>query len=67
MAAPAAAAEPRLGRVSAFDARRGLGTVTASGGVTYGFHATAIADGTRRIDEGVGGGLHRGAGAPRSL
>jgi cold shock CspA family protein len=53
MAVPAAAAGPRLGRVTAFDARRGLGTVTAVDGAPYGFHASAIADGSRCIDEGA--------------
>ena len=53
MAGPDGSAGPRLGRVTAFDARRGLGTVTAADGATYDFHATAIADGSRRIDEGT--------------
>ncbi len=53
MASPAGGAGPHLGRVSTFDARRGLGTVTGADGRTYGFHATAIADGSRRIDEGA--------------
>ncbi len=53
MAGPAGGAGPRLGRVTTFDARRGLGTVTGADGATYGFHATAIADGSRRIDEGA--------------
>jgi cold shock CspA family protein len=52
-ARPVAAGGPRLGRVTAFDARRGLGTVTAADGAAFDFHATAIADGTRRIDEGA--------------
>jgi hypothetical protein len=30
-----------------------LGTVEDDEGTTYGFHATAIADGTRRIDVGA--------------
>jgi cold shock CspA family protein len=30
-----------------------LGTVEDDDGTTYGFHATAIADGTRRIDVGA--------------
>jgi cold shock CspA family protein len=55
-----------LGRVTSFDARRGLGTVTvnaADGAAAdgdadaeaeaYDFHATAIADGSRRIDPGT--------------
>jgi cold shock CspA family protein len=53
MAGPAGGAGPFLGRVTAFDARRGLGIVTGADGTTYGFHATAIADGSRRIDEGA--------------
>jgi cold shock CspA family protein len=39
--------------VASFDAARGLGTVEDDEGATYGFHATAIADETRRIDVGV--------------
>ena len=46
-------AGPRRGRVSAFDPRRGLGTVTDETGTEFDFHATAIADGSRRIDEGT--------------
>ncbi len=44
---------PRTGSVSRFDAHRGLGEITADDGTTYGFHCTAIADGSRRIDEGA--------------
>lgn len=50
---PASTAGPHLGRVASFDAIRGLGTVTDDGGDAYDFHATAIADGTRRIDVGT--------------
>jgi len=50
---PVGAARPRLGRVASFDATRGLGTVTDDAGADYAFHATAIADGTRRIDVGI--------------
>jgi cold shock CspA family protein len=53
MACPAGRAVAQLGRVTTFDARRGLGTVTGADGTTYGFHATAIADGSRRVDEGA--------------
>ena len=54
MAGPIPAAGPHLGRVASFDARRGLGTVEDDdGGAGFGFHATAIADGTRRIDAGT--------------
>jgi cold shock CspA family protein len=50
---PVPSAAPRLGRVTAFDARRGLGTVAGEDGVSYGFHATAITDGSRRIEVGT--------------
>ena len=50
---PVPTAGPRLGRVASFDAARGLGTVEDDAGTTYGFHATAIAGGTRRIDVGA--------------
>ncbi len=53
MAGPVGAAGPRLGRVASFDAARGLGTVTDETGAVYTFHATAIADGSRRIDVGT--------------
>ena len=53
MAGPAAAAGPRHGRVTSFDAARGLGTVHDDAGPAYGFHATAIADGSRRIEVGA--------------
>jgi cold shock CspA family protein len=38
------------GRVTAFDDHRGRGEVQA-GGLTYPFHCTAIADGSRTIPE----------------
>ena len=41
------------GTVTAFDDPRGLGEVTAADGVTYPFHCTAIADGTRTITVGA--------------
>ena len=50
---PAPAAGPLLGRVASFDADRGLGTVAAETGGEYAFHATAIADGSRRIEVGA--------------
>ena len=37
------------GKVTAFDEGRGRGVVTSEGGSTYEFHATRIADGSRRI------------------
>jgi cold shock CspA family protein len=39
--------------VTSFDATRGLGTVTDDHGASFGFHATAIADGSRAIDVGT--------------
>jgi len=39
--------------VASFDARRGLGTVIDAEGAEFAFHATAIADGSRRIDPGT--------------
>jgi cold shock CspA family protein len=52
------------GRVTAFDARRGVGRITVEGdapggaahryvGSDYHLHCTAIADGTRRIEVGA--------------
>jgi cold shock CspA family protein len=41
--------ERRAGRVTEFDAHVGLGEVE-SGGDTFLFHCTQIADGTREID-----------------
>jgi cold shock CspA family protein len=43
----------RHGRITAFDARRGWGTVTDPEGTEFEFHATAIADGSRLIDPGT--------------
>ncbi len=45
--------DPRPGVVSAFEEERGLGTITDEAGVAYGFHCTAIADGTRSIEVGA--------------
>jgi cold shock CspA family protein len=41
------------GTVTAFDAPRGIGEVTADDGSRYPFHCTAIADGTRTIPVGT--------------
>jgi cold shock CspA family protein len=63
---------PHRGRVASFDPRRGLGAVEDENGTSYGFHATAIADGSRRIAVGtavvftVSPG-HRGLYEARSL
>jgi cold shock CspA family protein len=51
--APVANAGPRRGRVASFDSARGLGEVADDNGTSLGFHATAIADGSRRIDVGA--------------
>lgn len=65
-------AGPQRGRVASFDPVRGLGTVEAGDGSSFGFHATAIADGSRRIAVGtdvvftVSPG-HRGRYEARSL
>lgn len=72
MGGPVPTAGPRHGRVTTFDPARGLGTVDDDDGTTYGFHATAIADGSRRIEVGtivvftVSPG-HRGLYEARSL
>jgi len=47
------AAGPHHGRVTSFDPTRGLGAVADDDGLSYGFHATAIADGSRRIAVGT--------------
>ena len=72
MAGPAPFAGPHLGRVTSFDRARGLGTITDDDGAVYDFHATAIADGTRRIDVGTPVSFtlspgHRGRYEARSL
>ena len=72
MPGPVAAAGPHLGRVASFDQTRGLGTVDDDTGATFGFHATAIADGSRQIAAGtivvfVVTPGHRGAYEARSL
>jgi cold shock CspA family protein len=46
-------AGPHHGRVASFDPTRGLGAVVDDDGPSYGFHATAIADGSRRISVGT--------------
>ena len=39
--------------MTSFDPGRGLGVVTDAEGADFEFHATAIADGSRRIDPGT--------------
>ena len=41
------------GTVTTFDERRGLGTIAADDGTTYSFHATRIADQSRKITPGT--------------
>jgi cold shock CspA family protein len=41
------------GSVRSFDERRGRGEIAAEDGTTFGFHCTAIADGSRRISPGT--------------
>jgi cold shock CspA family protein len=53
MAGSVPAPGPHRGRVASFDATRGLGAVADDDGSSYGFHATAIADGSRRIAVGT--------------
>ena len=53
MGGPVPSAGPHRGRVSSFDPTRGLGAVDDDNGTRYGFHATAIADGSRRISVGT--------------
>jgi cold shock CspA family protein len=43
----------RRGTVASFDAATGLGEIAGADGATYPFHATVIADGSRRIEVGV--------------
>jgi cold shock CspA family protein len=44
---------PKIGVVAEFDEPRGLGVVRGEDGTTYGFHCTAIADGTRHVYPGT--------------
>ena len=53
MGGPVPSTGPHHGRVTSFDPTRGLGTVADDDGSSYGFHATAIADGSRRIAVGT--------------
>jgi len=54
----------RRGVVGAFDDDAGLGEVTDDAGVTWPFHCTAVADGSRHVDEGAAVWFHL-APAPR--
>ncbi len=52
----------KTGTVAEFDEARGLGVLEADDGHRYPFHCTAIADGSRRIDEGTRVFFSRAAG-----
>lgn len=72
MPAVAFAAGLHHGRVASFDARRGLGAVADDDGNEFAFHTTAVADGSRHIDEGTAVTFtvtpgHRGRYEARSL
>jgi cold shock CspA family protein len=54
----------RRGKVRTFDERRGLGEIEADDGVTFPFHSTGIADGTRRIAPGTSVEFEVVAGLP---
>jgi cold shock CspA family protein len=53
MGDPVSRHRPLLGRVTAFDPDRALGTVEGDDGRSLDFHSTAIADGSRTIDRGA--------------
>jgi cold shock CspA family protein len=50
---PATVRRTHTGTVSEFDEYRGLGVVSDDGGATYGFHCTAVADGSRFVAPGA--------------
>ncbi|HUF33146.1 MAG TPA: cold shock domain-containing protein [Acidimicrobiales bacterium] len=54
--------ERRHGVVSTFDEHRGYGTVRTDDGRDLFFHCTAIADGSRTIEEAVAVSFHVVAG-----
>jgi cold shock CspA family protein len=45
--------DARSGVVASFDADEGLGTLALDDGTTVPFHATQLADGTRRVEVGA--------------
>lgn len=51
--APTPAGPTRTGRVEAYDAQRGWGTIAGDDGERIGFHCTQIADGSRSIPVGT--------------
>lgn len=52
-AVPEASLDGGYATVVEFDLHRGLGTLVADDGRRLGFHCTAMADGSRRIDPGT--------------
>ena len=52
-AVPGGPPGPKAGTVTAFDEDRGLGTVTGDDGTSYGFHCTALTDGSRTVAVGA--------------
>ena len=72
MADPLARRAPRTGVVDHYDEGRGLGVVAGDDGRRYDFHATALADGSRRVAAGtrvvfVVAAAHRGRLEARGL
>lgn len=53
-----------VGHVVWFDVDAGLGEVGTDDGQVFGFHCTAIADGSRRIDAGARVAFRVGPGGP---
>ncbi len=43
--------EIATGRVASYDEEKGLGEVVSDGGEKYGFHCSAVTDGTRHVEE----------------
>ena len=48
-----AEATDHLGTITTFDDPVGIGTVITDDGTEHGFHCTAIADGSRKVDVGA--------------
>ncbi|HUZ21694.1 MAG TPA: hypothetical protein VMU75_14095 [Acidimicrobiales bacterium] len=54
-------ATARRGVVGVFDDDAGLGEVTDDAGASWPFHCTAVADGSRHVDEGAAVWFHLAA------
>lgn len=50
--------------VTTFDDRRGIGTVTTEDGRELAFHCTAVADGSRTVEQGASVVVEIGPGLP---